>query len=186
MTHYIALNLCKRMGWDPVQDVSLMAGALVLEVLQNRSVDAIVADDVHGTMASAAGYQPLVDLRTWNLPIAGSVILTTKTWVKENREAARRFMKSTVEAIAMFKNDPKTAYSAMAHWWNVTDPEKQKAIYVQAKEMARKPYPAVDGIKKTMETYDSHEMRRHKPEDFYDASFVRELDESGYIDSLYK
>ena len=26
----------------------------------------------------------------------------------------------------------------------------------------------------------------HKPEDFYDASFVTELDNSGYIDSLYK
>jgi hypothetical protein len=29
-------------------------------------------------------------------------------------------------------------------------------------------------------------MRQHKPEDFYDDSFVRELDKSGYIDSLYK
>ena len=52
--------------------------------------------------------------------------------------------------------------------------------------MPRKPYPALAGIKKTMEIYDSHEMRRHKPEDFYDDSFVHELDQSGFIDSLYK
>jgi ribosomal protein S19E (S16A) len=50
----------------------------------------------------------------------------------------------------------------------------------------RKPYPNVEGIKKTMELYDSHEMRKHKPEDFYDDSFVRELDQSGYIDSRYR
>jgi hypothetical protein len=49
-----------------------------------------------------------------------------------------------------------------------------------------KPYPSVDGIKKTMELYDSLAMRRHKPEDFYDDRFVKELDQSGYIDSLYK
>ncbi len=29
-------------------------------------------------------------------------------------------------------------------------------------------------------------MTRHKPEDFVDASFVTELDKSGYIDGLYK
>jgi hypothetical protein len=29
-------------------------------------------------------------------------------------------------------------------------------------------------------------MRIHQPDDFYDASFVRELDKSGYIDGLYK
>ena len=37
-----------------------------------------------------------------------------------------------------------------------------------------------------MEIYDSNEMRKHKVEDFYDDSLVRELDESGYIDSLYQ
>jgi hypothetical protein len=44
----------------------------------------------------------------------------------------------------------------------------------------------VEGIKKAMELYDSNEMRRHKPEDFYDDRFIRELDQSGYIDSLYR
>jgi hypothetical protein len=44
----------------------------------------------------------------------------------------------------------------------------------------------VAGIKKIMELYDSNEMRKYKPEDFYDDSFIRELDESGYIDSLYE
>ena len=29
-------------------------------------------------------------------------------------------------------------------------------------------------------------MRKHKPEDFYDNSFVTELDKSGFIDSFYK
>ena len=37
-----------------------------------------------------------------------------------------------------------------------------------------------------MEVYDYREMRLHRPEDFYDASFVAQLDQSGYIDGLYK
>ena len=37
-----------------------------------------------------------------------------------------------------------------------------------------------------MEIYDYREMRIHRPYDFYDASFISELDKSGYIDGLYK
>jgi hypothetical protein len=29
-------------------------------------------------------------------------------------------------------------------------------------------------------------MRPHRPADFYDASLVAQLDQSGYIDGLYK
>ena len=37
-----------------------------------------------------------------------------------------------------------------------------------------------------MRIYDSPEMRKMKPEDFYDDSLMRELDKSGFIDNLYK
>jgi hypothetical protein len=43
----------------------------------------------------------------------------------------------------------------------------------------------VAGLQKMIEIYDWREMRRHKPQDFFDASFVTELDKIGYIDSLY-
>ena len=186
MTHFIALGLAARMGWDPNQDLALMSDAGELDTLQNGAVDAFVAPGIALVMARAAGMQPLADLRSWNMPIAGSGVNSTQTWVKNNRETARRFMKSMVEAIALMKKDKTTAYRAMAKWFNITDKEQQGLIYGVAAEMPRKPYPAVDGIKKTMEVYNTFEMRRHKPEDFYDDSFVRELDKSGYIDSLYR
>jgi hypothetical protein len=34
--------------------------------------------------------------------------------------------------------------------------------------------------------YTYRELKKAKPEDFYDASFITELDQSGYIDSVYK
>ena len=36
-----------------------------------------------------------------------------------------------------------------------------------------------------MENYNTAEMRQHKPEDFYDDSFMKQLDRSGCIDRLY-
>lgn len=64
--------------------------------------------------------------------------------------------------------------------------QRQEAFYAPMENLPRKPYPAVAGIKKTMEVFDAHEMRQHKAEDFYDDSFMRELDRSGFIDNLYK
>ena len=85
----------------------------------------------------------------------------------------------------MMKKNKYVAFKAMEKWYHFTDYEVQQIIYDGAKEMPRKPYPTLDGIKKTMQLYDSAQMRRYKPEDFYDDSFIKELDESGFIDKLY-
>jgi ABC-type nitrate/sulfonate/bicarbonate transport system substrate-binding protein len=109
-----------------------------------------------------------------------------KAWLASNREAAARFVKSTVDAVALLQTDKPAAFAAMAKWYGITDRAEQESVYAQAVLLPRKPYPAVDGIRKMMDVYDYREMRLHQPEDFYDASFMTEVDRSGYIDSLYK
>jgi NitT/TauT family transport system substrate-binding protein len=185
MTHFTAINFAKAMGWDPNFDLSLMSGALNVETLKEGRVDAFVADEVHETMAVASGFKELVNLKKFNIPIAGSGVNVSRAWLEANQEAARRFIKSAVEAVALLKQDKKAAFRGIAKWYNVTDPRNQEHFCRDASILPRKPYPAVDGIKKVMETFDCHEMRRYKPEDFHDDRFVRELDRSGYIDKLY-
>ena len=185
MTHYIALILAETMGWDPVQDISLISGAQSYQMLENGIVDAFIAFEVPYADAVAAGYKSLFDTRVLDIPVAGSGVNASESWLRDNRESARLFIKSLVEAVALMKKDKDVAFRAMAKWYNITDPQKQELIYAGAVEMPSKPYPSVEGIKKMMEVYDSNEMRKHKPEDFYDDSFVRELDESGFVDSLY-
>ncbi len=110
----------------------------------------------------------------------------SRAWLKNNQEAAYRFIKSTAEAIALLKQDKKRAFHGMAKWYNITDPKKQEYFYREVLKMPRKPYPSVEGIKRVMEIYDCYEMRKYPPEYFYDESFVRQLDVSGYLDSLYQ
>jgi NitT/TauT family transport system substrate-binding protein len=188
MTHYIILELCRRMGWDPRYDIVPMSEAISVDNLETDQVDAFISPGMATVEFEAKGIKPIADLRKlWGpVPIAGSGLVSTKTFVRENPEAVRRFVKSIVEALALMKQNREVAFRGMAKWYGVSDREKQNANYLVADTLPSKPYPAIDGIKKTMELYDSLGMRRHKPEDFYDDRFVRELDESGYIDSLYK
>jgi ABC-type nitrate/sulfonate/bicarbonate transport system substrate-binding protein len=116
----------------------------------------------------------------------GSGVNALASWLPQNRETAARFIKSTVEALALMKTDKQAAFTAMAKWYGITDSHTQERIYAQALLLPSKPYPSAEGFRKMIEVYDYREMRRHKPEDFFDASFVAELDKSGFIDGLYK
>ena len=188
MTHFIILELCKRMGWNPDMDIVPMANAISVDNLERNQVDAFISPGMATVEFKSKGILPIADLREeWGpVPIAGSGLVSTKKFVRENPEAVRRFVKSIVEAIALMKSNREVAFKAQAKWYGVSDREKQNANYLVLDTLPRKPYPSIDGIKKTMQLYDSLAMRRHKPEDFFDDRFVRELDESGFIDGLYK
>ncbi len=186
MTHFMALNFAKAMGWDPDKDISLMSDALNVEALRLGHVDAFVGDEIAETMAITSGFKIVEDLNKYNIPIAGSGVNVSREWMKNNRDTVRRFVKSAVEAVALTKQRPDVAFAAMSKWYGLTEPEKQKYFYREMAKLERKPYPAVEGLQRVMETYPYHEMNIHRVEDFYDDSFVKELDKSGYIDSLYK
>jgi NitT/TauT family transport system substrate-binding protein len=186
-TGVIAHMLAERMGWDPVQDIAILQGNYSVTPLIEGWADALIAYDVPLAMALVAGYKPMdFDMRAWNEPLPCSGVWASRSWAQDNRDTVIRFLKSLVEAIAMMKQDKTVAFESMAKWYDFTDYEVQNVIYNGAVEMPQKPYPAVDGIKRTMQLFDSNAMRRYKAEDFYDDSFMKELDESGFIDNLYK
>ena len=84
------------------------------------------------------------------------------------------------------RKNPAAAYQSIAKWYNITNPEYQKIIYNGTRDMERVPYPRADGVRTIMKLYDSMEMRKHKQEEFYDDTILREIDKNGFIDSLYK
>ena len=89
---------------------SMIADGLGVEALQKGQVDAFVAPELHATMALDAGFKVLVDLQEYELPVAGSAILVDRGWLEDNKDAARRFVKSAVEAIARLKNDKQATF----------------------------------------------------------------------------
>ena len=185
-TGYIALMLADKMGWDPQKDIAFMQGNYSVTPLKNGWVDAFIAYEVPYALGLQAGFKVIADLRDWNEPMLCSGARARRSWANANRETVRRFLKALVEGVAMMKQDKTLAFSSMAKWYKFTDYEVQNIIYSGAAEMPRAPYPNVAGVKKVMELYDSNAMRRYKAEDFYDDSYIRELEESGFIDSLYE
>ncbi|HWP84695.1 MAG TPA: ABC transporter substrate-binding protein [Terriglobia bacterium] len=186
MTHFEALAFAQIMGWDPVFDIALYENGLALDTFEDRTLDAFVADELVYTMALSRGHKALVDLSQYNIPIPGSGVTVSRKWAQANPDIVRRFLRATVESIALLKQNKEAVFKTISSWYGITDREQQELLYRDMAKLPRKPYPNVEGIKKVMELYDSAGMRMLKPEDVYDDSYIRELDESGFIDSLYR
>ena len=126
--------------------------------------------------------------RVRNEAFAGNSVRVEPEWLEDgrNREAARRFLKASIEGIFVFHNRPEIALDVLARWHGIGDRQTAEAVYARVETIPIKPYPCYEGIRKTMELYDSNEMRQYEAEDFYDDSILRELDESGFIDGLYE
>jgi NitT/TauT family transport system substrate-binding protein len=181
--------LADRMGWDVQKDVIALGGDYSVNPLKNGWVDAFIAYDVPLSQALMAGYRPMdIDMRSWNEPYPCNGIWASKSWAHSHKETVMRYLKALTEAISLMKKDKTYAFRSMAKWYGFTDVEQQQVIYNGAADMPRAPYPAVEGIKRVMALpmYQTAAIQRFKPEDFYDDSFMRELEESGFIDALYE
>jgi hypothetical protein len=62
--------------------------------------------------------------------------------------------------------------------------EKTRQDLLSESILSRKQYPSVEGLRTILAT--EFKGKPARPEDFFDASFVRELDQSGFTDALYK
>jgi ABC-type nitrate/sulfonate/bicarbonate transport system substrate-binding protein len=187
MTSFISRLFAKRMGWDPVQDISIMSSAQTTEALNEKLVDAFVADERYYATALQAGYPILADTREWNTAIAGNSIRAEVSWLQDpkKRDIAKRFIMATLDGMALYHNNRELALDVMKRWHGM-DRETASILYATGRDMPKKMFPCYDGIKNTMELFDSNEMRRYKPTDFYDDSILKEIDQSGFIDNLYR
>jgi NitT/TauT family transport system substrate-binding protein len=184
---HLSLMLYLRMlGWDTNRDVSMLSNGNGPQSIVKGLVDAFAGTDIALTEARKIGLRDLVDLGPYHFVMPGSGVNALTEWLPKNHETAARFMKATVEAIALMKTNKAAAFASMTKWYGISDTDKLEGVYAEATKLPSKPYPSIEGLKAMQSVYTWREMTIRKPEDFTDPSFITELDKSGYIDSLYQ
>jgi hypothetical protein len=94
-----------------------------------------------------------------------------------------------VKGASFYAKNKKFSMEVIAKYTKSRDMEKIENGYdYNARVYLKKPYPAMGGIQLALEEIGEKNpaAKTAKPEQFIDISFVKELDESGYIDSLYR
>jgi ABC-type nitrate/sulfonate/bicarbonate transport system substrate-binding protein len=167
--------LAHRMGWDPNRDWSMFSGVDGVDTAAKYKMDAILAAPLARAEALRVGYHDLGDLSRFHFVILGSGVAALKSWLPSHRSTAAAFIKSTVEAIALMKQDKNVTFAAMERFYGLNDPVREQALYDAAIRMPAKPYPSVQGLHLVRKMYTWREMQIHPDSYFIDPSFMNVL-----------
>ena len=63
--------------------------------------------------------------------------------------------------------------------------EKSYDVSVTDDKLPRNQYPSIDGIKAVLDSFGDR-AKDARPTDFVELRFIKELDDSGFIQALYK
>ena len=181
----------QKLGLNPAKDVTLVQIGTIperLSALESGKVQAAMLNAPDNFRAQKRGLYNLMEVR---LPYQGIGVGTTRTFIRENPDVVRRYVKSQIEAVHRLKTDREAGIRVLGKYLNIQDREVLEKAYddtITDEKLPRKQYPSLEGIKKILEPLGETDPKAKaaKPEDFVDMRFIKELDDSGFIDELYK
>src|SRR5499426_174468 len=181
----------KRLGLTAVKDVTLLqigGNPERLGALETGKVQATMLPQPDNFMAQKRGFYNLMSVR---LPYQSTGAATTRTFIRERPDIVRRYIRTQIEAVHRIKTDREAAIKVLAKYHALQDKEILERTYDDISTDDRLPpkqYPTLEGIKNILEPLAETDPKAKaaKPEDFVDVRFIKEIDESGFIDELYK
>ena len=185
---YFAL---RKLGLDPNKDVSFVVIGQTSDrflALRTGKVQATLLTPPHWIIAEREGFNILTDVT--ELPFPYNTGSTTRRFMGQNPDIVRKFVKSQIDAVHLLKADRETGLKVLAKYLRQKlDREILERTYDQAvtdSVLPRKQYPDLAGVKTVLDLIGDSKAAKAKPEQFVEIRFIKELDETGYIDNLYK
>ena len=191
---FVARFALQKIGLVPEKDVAFVQlgnPATRQAGLESNRVQATVHVPPSTFAAQKKGFNVLADVAALCLPYQHTGVATTRKFIRERPEVVRAYIKSHVEAVHRLKTDREGGIRVLAKYMGgLTDREVLERTYDRAVAeniLPLKQYPTLDGIKMILDSLAEKEPKAKtaKPQDFADLRFVKELDDSGYIDRLY-
>lgn len=150
-------------------------------------IDATMLSPPHLTKAVKAGFRILADMGEMRTNFSQSTVFVRRSYLRENREVVKRFLKAYSEAVHLLKTDRQKSLKVFAKRMRLDDAEILNATYDYFGPRFSFP-PRVDmaGIKDTLDFYAERnpELKNRKPEEFVDPSILNELEKEGFFTSL--
>jgi NitT/TauT family transport system substrate-binding protein len=182
----------RSLGVDAEKDVTILQignSAARIASLRAGTIDGTILTVEQAFAAKQQGMNVLADVRKLGVEYPFSDVVTTRRFVNTNEDIVRRFVRAIVEGIHFYKTNKERSIDVMAKYMRMDDRKIVEVGYEDVREAyQRKPYPTVTGIELALEELGARNpnAKKAKPEQFYDARFIKELDDSGFIDRLYR
>jgi NitT/TauT family transport system substrate-binding protein len=183
----------KQFGLVPEKEVAIVqVGGMesMVTALQTNRIQAGILSYPAISQAKKLGHHMLLDVASLGIPYAFTGMTTRSRLIREDAELVRRYMMAQTEAIARAKRDKNLALKVMGKYLRTANPIALSEAYdidVQ-KYMLRVPLTTTDSMKSVLDDLAARipKAKDADPRKFFDDSFVRQMQASGFIDFLYK
>ena len=186
---HAAIALFKRYGIRYGQDVQILYFARqgdLLASLQKGIISGGVFSSPTTVMAKRLGFKKLVDIASFKYPYPHNAIATRKSFIRQNPEAIKGFLKAYLASVKIIHQQPEVAKKALRDFLGSKDPEMIDDSYESLKDLFLKvPYMPDEAIRTVLSLSDNPKAATAEPKDFYDNSLLRELEDSGFVKELY-
>lgn len=192
--HAVILAL-KHWGMDARRDriTILQTGNQAARVasLQSGGSDVIIVNPGLSSTLKERGFNVIADFSELPIPYPQQVIATRERLLKTDSDLAERFLKAVAVGTA-FTWDPKNkerVKAVLARYLRLDSVEKAEEHYQSVlKVLPKKPYADPVGISAMVEFMAETDpmVAKLKPEEVINHSLLKKLDDSGFMDQLYK
>ena len=161
-----------------------------LAALKTNAVQATVFTTPNTVRARKAGFVSLVDAYKLGLKFQGSGIAATGAFLRDHRPLVEQFVKGFLEGVAYAKTHKEESLPLIKEFMKLKDQDEVEDSYqvIIREVQPRKPYPLKEGVETVLRNVESTipKAKTVKPEELIDDSVLRRLDQSGFIDALYR
>jgi NitT/TauT family transport system substrate-binding protein len=183
----------EKYGLIPDKDVSILqigSQPARFSALETGKIQGVMVAVPLTAKAKKMGFNIMADLQMLGLEYQHTGLAVTRNLIKTQPELVRDILRSFVEAIHYMKTHRQESLTILAKYLKTDDADAVEDAYesvIQAL-MPEKPYPTLKGIDIILRELGIKDpnARAAKPEQFVDLTFIKELDNSGFVDRLYK
>ena len=184
--------MTRKWGLSPDRDVKLMPigePPLMLQALERGVVDATSLSVPASFLAKSKGFFELVDYDALGLTYPQHAVTTLRATIAKNPQMIERVLKTLIESVAIFKSNKQKSFSIWRKYMRGASEEFLEETYQHTiAAMESVPTPSVQVIASALDMISAHypQAKQTDPSLVVDPSFVRRLDQNGFISNLYK
>lgn len=192
LTDLVARPVLKGWGLEPMKDVALMQIGTQRDIataVSLKKVDAGVLSFPTSLFAEKMGLNVLLDLAEAGIEIPTTSVIVKRGYSKANRDVVLRFLKAYIEGTHRLLTDREMGIWALRKYARIEDQKLLATTYdlFTAKYIKKVPTIGIKGVENALSLIaeTNPKAKERKASEFIDASFMEELERTGFIKSIW-
>jgi NitT/TauT family transport system substrate-binding protein len=145
-----------------------------------------LVDAAFGSAPPGPGFRLLADLAEAEIPFLLDSIVARKSSLQTDRQTIASFLKAYIEGVKLAKDNRQLAIASIVKKLKVNAEVADLGYRNYVNVWPERPYVQAESIQAILDFHPHLSAKDAQPGDFIDNSIVRNLDESGFLASVYR